>query len=205
MLDRAVEPGLCGCGCGGQTTTARTTDRRKGTVKGRPHRYLRGHNGRKVRALTKAEISRRYRERHPDRRRFGDAAQYRRRRQDPAQRARDVQRSAEWKREHPDQAAAIHRRVMRRANAARRARKRGQFVEHVDPLEVLLRDEGVCGICNERVDPRNFHVDHIVPLSAGGLHGYANVQVAHPRCNMRKGGERNLVHSVDRGEGVWPG
>jgi 5-methylcytosine-specific restriction endonuclease McrA len=30
------------------------------------------------------------------------------------------------------------------------------------------------------------HIDHIVPLSRGGLHCYANVQVAHSRCNLRK-------------------
>lgn len=33
----------------------------------------------------------------------------------------------------------------------------------------------------------DFHVDHVVPLSKGGMHGYTNVQPAHPRCNMRKG------------------
>lgn len=70
---------------------------------------------------------------------------------------------------------------------AREARKRGQFVENVHPLAVLERDDGVCGICDSDVDPFDFHVDHVIPLSAGGEHSYANVQVAHPICNLRKG------------------
>lgn len=38
--------GICECGCGGQTSIAKETDRSNGTVKGRPLRYLRGHNRR---------------------------------------------------------------------------------------------------------------------------------------------------------------
>jgi 5-methylcytosine-specific restriction endonuclease McrA len=30
-------------------------------------------------------------------------------------------------------------------------------------------------------------VDHIVPIMRGGVHSYANVQLAHPRCNRMKG------------------
>jgi 5-methylcytosine-specific restriction endonuclease McrA len=71
--------------------------------------------------------------------------------------------------------------------AARRARARAAFVEDVDPLVVLERDDGVCGICGEDVDPLAFHVDHVIPLASGGEHSYANTQVAHPRCNMAKG------------------
>ena len=46
--------------------------------------------------------------------------------------------------------------------------------------------DGVCGICGEDVDPTNYHVDHIVPISRGGEHSYANTQPAHPACNQRK-------------------
>lgn len=78
--------------------------------------------------------------------------------------------------------------VARRASAVRRARKKNaEVVEHVEPLVVLERDDGVCGICGHDVDPMNYHVDHIVPLSVGGEHSYANTQTAHPNCNRRKG------------------
>jgi 5-methylcytosine-specific restriction endonuclease McrA len=75
----------------------------------------------------------------------------------------------------------------RRSESKRRAAKRGSaVVVTVDPLVVLERDDGVCGICGADVDPMNFHVDHIRPLARGGNHSYANVQTAHPSCNVRK-------------------
>lgn len=52
---------------------------------------------------------------------------------------------------------------------------------------VLERGRGLCGICGEPVDPARFHVDHKVPLARGGAHTYANVQPAHPACNLTKG------------------
>ncbi len=75
-------------------------------------------------------------------------------------------------------------------SALRRARKRGApLTEPVDRLLVLKRYEGVCGICGEMVDPFDFHVDHIIPLSRGGDHSYANTQPAHPFCNHSKCGK----------------
>jgi len=72
------------------------------------------------------------------------------------------------------------------AEADRRARKHDRFVEHVDPMVVYARDEGLCGICGTTVYGE-FHVDHRIPLAKGGEHSYANVQVAHPTCNLTKG------------------
>jgi 5-methylcytosine-specific restriction endonuclease McrA len=44
---------------------------------------------------------------------------------------------------------------------------------------------GMCGICKQFIVGK-FHVDHVIPLSKGGLHSYANTQPAHPDCNQRK-------------------
>jgi 5-methylcytosine-specific restriction endonuclease McrA/biotin operon repressor len=74
----------------------------------------------------------------------------------------------------------------RNRNHARRIRYAGQYVERVESLVVLERADGVCGICGQDVDPLRFHVDHVVPLSRGGVHAYSNVQPAHPSCNVRK-------------------
>lgn len=100
-----------------------------------------------------------------------------------------------WRERNPEAAADANRRNQRahperrrRIEAARRARKLGQFVEDIDALVVLERDDGVCGVCGEDVNPLDFHVDHIVALSHGGLHAYSNVQAAHPFCNLSKGG-----------------
>jgi 5-methylcytosine-specific restriction endonuclease McrA len=76
--------------------------------------------------------------------------------------------------------------LVRKYNATRRALKLDQFIEEVDPQVVYQDHGGCCGICKEFIEG-DYHIDHIVPLSKGGMHGYINVQPAHPVCNMRKG------------------
>ena len=109
-----------------------------------------------------------------------------------------AERSKQWARENADRVREYKRewaeanrdrlRPMLVANAAkRRALLLNAFVEKVHPLVVLERADGVCGICGEDVDPMEFHVDHIIPLARGGEHSYANVQPAHPFCNVSKG------------------
>ena len=71
--------------------------------------------------------------------------------------------------------------------AARHARKKAQFKENVKRSVVFERDCGICGICGLPVDPKNWHLDHVTPLALGGEHSYANTQVAHPLCNIKKG------------------
>lgn len=99
----------------------------------------------------------------------------------------------------PEFAAAERARnaAYKRANRARcsereRLRKAGirdaghpQFIEPVDRDVVYKMHGGRCGICHEFVGGE-FQVDHVVPLSRGGQHGYVNVQPAHPICNQRK-------------------
>lgn len=75
----------------------------------------------------------------------------------------------------------------RKAVFNRRARKIASFVEKIDPLRVYEMHGGACGICKEFVPEDSFHVDHVVPLSKGGLHGYTNVVPAHAHCNLVKG------------------
>lgn len=88
----------------------------------------------------------------------------------------------EWRRNNPEK----YREIVRRGSANKRARKKGGFVEHVDPLVLFKRDKGICGICRKPVHANQFHVDHIFPLSRGGEHSYKNTQIAHPPCNNRK-------------------
>lgn len=84
-----------------------------------------------------------------------------------------------WVKRHPDRAKASH--------SARAARKRGAaFVEVVNRRVVFTRAQGICGICNLPIEERSWHVDHIIPLSKGGPHSYANTQAAHAVCNVRK-------------------
>lgn len=69
----------------------------------------------------------------------------------------------------------------------RRARRRGALIEPIERQIVWQRDEGVCHICGQPADPVNWHLDHIIPLCAGGVEAYWNVAVSHPRCNDSKG------------------
>lgn len=69
----------------------------------------------------------------------------------------------------------------------RNARQRAVFVEHVDRGQVFVRDGGICGICGTPVERSVATIDHVIPMSKGGKHEYANVQIAHRRCNERKG------------------
>ncbi len=86
-------------------------------------------------------------------------------------------------------------RQARKHAAKRRALKKAQFVEDVDPVVVFERDGGICGICREPVDRQNFHVDHVRPLAKGGEHSYANTQVAHPECNCAKRDRLDYQHA----------
>lgn len=91
--------------------------------------------------------------------------------------------SAKWRRANPDRA----RELWRRQAGRRKALKLQQFIEDVDSSVVYQMHGGMCGICKQFVPEDDFHVDHVIPLSKGGMHGYINVQPAHPLCNLRKG------------------
>lgn len=80
------------------------------------------------------------------------------------------------------------------ANHTRRARMKNAFVEKVDPLIVFERNNWICQLCQTPVSKsknRNLvdiaSLDHIIPISKGGEHSYANTQLAHLSCNIRKG------------------
>ncbi len=116
-------------------------------------------------------------------------------------RARDATRinarELEAKRKYREANREAAREACRRSKAANpqpdrdsKARRRARKAEVVEPVKravVFDRDKGICGICGKPVDPLEWHMDHIKPLSRGGEHTYENVQVSHPLCNWEKG------------------
>jgi 5-methylcytosine-specific restriction endonuclease McrA len=52
---------------------------------------------------------------------------------------------------------------------------------------VLARDGLVCRLCGGAVEPHDVHLDHRVPVAAGGQTTLTNLQVAHSICNRKKG------------------
>jgi 5-methylcytosine-specific restriction endonuclease McrA len=94
--------------------------------------------------------------------------------------------NADRRRENARRRRAEEPELRRRHVRAYQARKLKVRVEDVNPLVVLERDDGICGICGADVDPQAFEVDHVIPISRGGSHSYDNVQAAHGSCNRRK-------------------
>lgn len=103
-----------------------------------------------------------------------------RRRADPA---RSATADRKWRQSHPE----VARNKNRRCHTKRRAVLKGVFVEPVNHQVVFDRDKGRCGICKKPVArDSNWEIDHVIPVSRGGAHAYANVQLAHAACNRRK-------------------
>lgn len=75
----------------------------------------------------------------------------------------------------------------RRTKQGKRSRQeRATLSVRIDRVAIYQRDLGVCHVCGKSVDPTQFHLDHVVPISRGGTHTPDNVRVAHPHCNLRK-------------------
>ena len=107
-------------------------------------------------------------------------------------------RARKWRLDHPDRT----REHTRNSESKRRSRKRGvAIIEDIDRLVVWDRDEGICGICQLPVDPKRWHLDHIVPMGPGN-HTYDNVRITHPTCNLRKA--RRIRSHWRNGVRAWP-
>jgi 5-methylcytosine-specific restriction endonuclease McrA len=95
------------------------------------------------------------------------------------------ERCRRFDREHPEQARARGRK--------RRALKKSQlglwdedwFIER----QLFIYQDGRCFYCREPInlfDRSSFHLEHVIPLSRGGLHCVSNVVLACPPCNLSK-------------------
>lgn len=87
------------------------------------------------------------------------------------------------------------RHYKRIARLKRKAAQRAATVEPVNPIKVFERDGWRCHICGCKT-PRSKRgtyadrapeLDHIVPLSVGGGHSYANTACSCRQCNRTKG------------------
>lgn len=90
-----------------------------------------------------------------------------------------------WAKANPEK---VHAR-----NHRRRARIRAAFVEDVRLSVLRERDGDSCCICRAQIDfslkdrhPMMVSLEHLVPLSRGGKHSYANTALSHLSCNRSK-------------------
>jgi 5-methylcytosine-specific restriction endonuclease McrA len=88
--------------------------------------------------------------------------------------------------------------------AARKAKKRSQFVEHVDRDVAWRMANGICYLCNLPCDPARWDLDHVNPIDNGGEHSYFNTAPTHPECNRSKGAKTwPKLHVWDHTTSDW--
>ncbi len=85
-----------------------------------------------------------------------------------------------------------------------RASKRGNVHAPYTDISIFERDSWMCGICGTKINkrlkwptPRSKSIDHIIPISKGGVDAPVNLQASHLRCNISKsnnsGGQLRLI------------
>ncbi len=56
---------------------------------------------------------------------------------------------------------------------------------------LIVSQLGLCCSCKADISVTGYHLDHIKPLSKGGLHEDSNIQLMCPTCNKSKGNSDN--------------
>lgn len=82
-----------------------------------------------------------------------------------------------------DAGIAMHRRQTQTFYA----KKHNCFVEVVCPFELFKDQDGACYLCNKNFDFSDMELDHIIPISKGGMHKKSNCKMACATCNKQKG------------------
>jgi len=108
------------------------------------------------------------------------------------EKARDASR--QWRRDNPERLRAavvdwLKRNPGKSAQYTEnyRAKKIAAWVEDVEFSAVLMEHGSWCYLCESPIHAdQDIHLDHVVPLSRGGEHSYANVRPTHSTCNLIK-------------------
>lgn len=56
-----------------------------------------------------------------------------------------------------------------------------------DKIEILKRTNGICACCGKKLTVENMTIEHVIPISRGGLDGPSNTIALCERCNRDKG------------------
>lgn len=57
----------------------------------------------------------------------------------------------------------------------------------IERAYIIERDAGRCHVCGKKCRADEIHLDHLIPVAAGGAHAPENLAVACARCNLSRG------------------
>lgn len=114
--------------------------------------------------------------------------------------------SKKWKQENPERYSGALRRwkkdnrlKVQAAERNREAKKRNGGAHTAgDIISILKAQRGKCAYCKVRLGDK-YHVDHIKPLSRGGLNDRKNLQMLCALCNLSKGPKDQIDFMREQG------
>lgn len=95
---------------------------------------------------------------------------------------RACKNALKWQKANPEKKAEL--------NHNRRAKVKGNGGKLSKGIvkRLMTLQKGKCGCgCGADLKATGHHLDHIMPITLGGLNNDTNVQLLTPKCNMRKG------------------
>ena len=144
-------------------------------------RYARSEKG-------KAASKRAYLKRDKEKKRERDRQDYQKHRE------KRLVSSRKWSKENPEEHKAAVRRWAQehperirerlRQYQTKKRNRLGVVPENITE-KMMLEQEGRCNHCSKSLK-QGYHIDHIVPLSKGGMHDEYNLQLLCPHCNQVK-------------------
>ena len=101
--------------------------------------------------------------------------------------------NASWKKCNKD--------LVNASTQKRRAAKKSQLgnVSKNIVKSLLSLQKNLCVNCNSDLTQHGYHIDHVMPLSLGGLHDDSNLQLLCPTCNMKKSNKDPFVWANENG------
>jgi 5-methylcytosine-specific restriction endonuclease McrA len=91
-----------------------------------------------------------------------------------------VERAAQWRHEHP-----AEYKVLSKISKARR-RNAGQMPNKQEIQELYAQSDDHCSYCGIRLFGE-YHLEHMLPITRGGLNDIENLAIACADCNLSKG------------------
>ena len=95
---------------------------------------------------------------------------------------------AAWRLNNPERA----RLKDQKRRASKMSATTGRPITQADIAAILKHQDGLCAYCAQPVGD-DYHLDHFIALSKGGMHDADNIVVACQKCNLQKGAKSPLV------------